>query len=104
MEKVLCPYCEKYVEINSDEHNEGYEEYQCPKCNKYFEVYAEPTINYSAGKKADCLNGGKHKWRQQVGCPDIHFRGKYLCNDCSATKTVESEQATKEEWDTYFNR
>ena len=101
-ETVQCPYCEKCVEINTDEHYEGDEEYQCSECEKYFEVYAEATINYSVSGKADCLNGGEHRWQQQIGAPEIHFKGKYLCEDCSATKIVAEEQATKEEWGAYF--
>jgi len=104
MEEVKCPYCREYVEINVDDHYEGTEECECPKCEKFFEVFAEAYISYSVSDKADCLNGGEHKWRQQIGSPDIHFKGKYLCNDCTATKTVESEIATKEEWDIYFGR
>ena len=78
-------------------------EYQCEKCEKVFEVYAEPTVNYSACDKSDCLNGGEHKWKQINGFPEIHFRGKYCCETCSAEKTVEEELATKQEYDEYFN-
>jgi len=103
-ETIKCPYCEEYVEFQPDEHYEGYEEYQCPKCSKNFEVFAEVTTDYSTVGKADCLNGAAHKWRQIVGLPEFHFKGKYRCEDCSAEKTVEAEMATKEEMDEYFNR
>ena len=102
-EQVECPYCKEYVEIEPDEHYENYEEYQCPECDKNFEVFAETMIHYSTLGKADCLNGSKHKWKQIVGTPEIHFRGKYRCEDCSATHTVKEEQATNQEWDEYFN-
>ena len=104
-ENIQCPYCEEYVEIEPyDEHYENYEEYECPKCRKNFEMFAETTINYSVVGRADCLNGSKHKWKQQVGTPEIYFRGKYICEDCSATRRVEEERASKEEWNKYFNR
>ena len=104
MEEFECPYCEEYSEFDPSgyEHYEEYEEYQCPKCEKNFEVYAQPTIDYSVCDKADCLNGGEHKWKQIVGYPEIHFRGKYRCEDCSAKKSVKTELATKEEYDNYF--
>lgn len=100
---VECPYCEEYVELNADDHYEGYAEYECPECGKNFEVLAEPTVEYTAQGKADCLNGGEHIWEQKRGYPEIHFRGKYQCRDCSATKEVKEELATKEEWEQYFN-
>ena len=104
MESVECPYCEEYVDIDpsSYEHYENEQEYECPNCSKNFEVYAEPTINYSVVGKADCLNGADHKWKPRVGIPSLHFRGKYRCEDCSATKTVEDELATADEWNRYF--
>jgi len=103
-ESVECPYCKEYVDIEPDEHYEDFEEYECSKCNKNFEVFAEVDIRYSVYGKADCLNGGEHKWKEQVGVPEIHFRGKYLCEDCSATHTKSEELATKAEWDIYFKR
>lgn len=104
-ETLECPYCEKYVEVEmNDEYYEDTEEYSCPECNKNFEVLAEPQIYYSTQGKADCLNGAEHKWKQQIGAPEIHFKGKYICEDCSASKSVAEELATKEEWDVYFDR
>jgi len=100
---LKCLYCEKYVQLDTDEHYEGYEQYECPNCYKNFEVYAEPTVNYKVMGKADCLNGAEHKWKQQIGYPKLHFRGKYICEDCTATKTIKEEMATKEEWEQYFN-
>lgn len=100
---VKCPYCEDYVNIDNCDHYDGYEEYECPRCSKIFEVYAEPSIHYSACGKADCLNGAEHKWKKQIGFPEIAFKGKYICEDCSATKEVKEELATKPEWDEYFN-
>ncbi len=53
MEKVECPYCEEYVEINpqSVEHYEGDKDYICPLCEKQFTVYAEPTVYYCTADK-----------------------------------------------------
>lgn len=104
MEKVECPYCEDYVEIDpsNQEHYEGTCVYECPNCSKNFEVFAEPTIHYSSiGKKAECLNGTEHNWIQTIGFPEIYFKGKYHCEDCSATVTFKEELATKEEWYEY---
>lgn len=103
METVTCPYCDKNTEIDTDEHYENYEEYECEHCGKNFEVFAEPTIDYSVCDKADCLNGADHKWRQIIGQPEIHFRGKYRCEDCSAEYVNEKEATTEEEWTEYWN-
>lgn len=53
MEKVECPHCKKYVEIDpvSRDHFEDEENYTCPNCGKEFTVYAEPTVHYSAKDK-----------------------------------------------------
>ncbi len=100
--EVKCPYCEKFIEIHPDEHCEDTEIYECPNCQKNFEVLAEVSINYESLGKADCLNGGEHQWKQIVGCPEFHFKGKYRCKNCSETKTVTEELATKEDRDEYF--
>lgn len=100
--RIECPYCEEYVELNADDHYEGYQEYECPKCGKNFEVYAEATIDYTAEGKADCLNGDDHIWEQIRGYPTIHFKGKYRCRDCSATKEVKEELATEQEIEQYY--
>ena len=92
-ETIECPYCEAFVEIEPSEreHYEGYEEYSCSNCGKNFEVYAEPTIHYSSCGKADCLNGGEHRWKQKIGYPEAYFKGRYYCLDCSAEKVVKGE-------------
>ena len=102
MEEVLCPYCNEYTEIKPDEHYKDYEEYECRKCHKNFEVFAEAIIEYSVCDKADCLNGGDHKWKRIAGYPEIRFRGMYRCEDCSAEHIVKEELTTNEEWDRYF--
>ncbi len=106
MESVKCPYCEEYVAIYPEErdHCEDKEIYECPNCSKNFEVLAELILKYSVVGKADCLNGANHKWEPQFGVPKIHFRGKYICEDCSATKQVKEELATKEEWREYYTK
>jgi len=97
MTTVECPYCEEYVEIDTDDHYEDYEEYECPNCSKNFEVFAEATVSYSVCYKADCLNGGEHKWKQKIGVPEAFFKGKYFCEYCSKEKVVSEELATDEE-------
>ena len=100
---VECPYCKDYVEIDTDDHYDGYDEYECPECGKIFEVYAEQTVEYFSCGKAPCLNDGEHKWLPKKGVPEIYFKGKYYCEFCSATKEVQEELATKKELDEYFN-
>lgn len=104
MEEVKCPYCEKYVEINVDDFYEGHQEFECPNCSKNFEVFAEPSVNYTPGEKAECLNGGEHDWKLIKGVPEIHFWGRYRCKNCSARKSIDEELATQEQWDAYFKK
>jgi len=98
METVTCPYCENNTKINpiDREHYDGEEEYECEHCGKCFEVLAETYTRYSACDKADCLNGGNHKWKQVVGYPEIHFKGRYRCEDCS-TEYCSTEYTLQEE-------
>ncbi len=95
-EMLECPYCKEYVNINVEGHYDTYKQYRRPNCGKNFEVFAETTTEYTVGKKADCLNGGKNEWVQRESFPENAARGRYKCKNCSETKTVESEVATKE--------
>ncbi|MCK5616941.1 hypothetical protein KAR91_84545 [Candidatus Pacearchaeota archaeon] len=101
----ICPYCEELTEFDDSDMYESNEHYEveCNHCKKTFQVYLEYEKLFTPNA-TPCLNGEDHAWRQIVGAPSIHFKGKYLCTHCDARKEVKSELATKEEWDSYFNR
>lgn len=82
MSDVECPYCKKFQEICHDD-GYGYEEEKiykqwCGGCNKRFAYTTSISYDYEVSK-ADCLNGGEHKytWVSPVDWP-----GWKRCNDC----------------------
>lgn len=80
---VECPYCGEPQEINHDD-GYGYEEDElysqlCEHCEMRF-VFSSWTTRYYDVKKADCLNGGEHKW-EEVKC--YPKRGDWFrCTEC----------------------
>lgn len=69
MKEITCPYCDYDFDLN---HDDGayYEEYRrrecvCPKCEKTFMVESSISWTFTA-EKADCLNGGSHKWEDRL--------------------------------------
>jgi Zn ribbon nucleic-acid-binding protein len=93
MSDVKCPYCEAEQEINHDD-GYGYEEDQkheqeCINCEKYF-VYTT-TISFSyETKKAACLNGSDHKYRNTMTYP-IRYT-KMRCEDCGHERKCTDEE------------
>lgn len=66
MADVECPYCGKDQEINHDD-GYGYAEdikhkQECGHCGKTFVFTTEISFDHEA-EKADCLNGGEHKYK-----------------------------------------
>lgn len=62
-----CPYCNADVEINHDD-GQGYDEdkihdQECGACGRVFAFTTSISFFYEL-KKADCLNGGEHKFKQ----------------------------------------
>jgi len=91
MKDITCPYCDEDFELCHDDGaytDEGQnEQWECPKCNKISMVSTSITFSHEA-EKADCLNGGEHKWTKRVGLPVEHFENKYICWDCNEEKTI----------------
>ena len=90
---LQCPYCENYIDDPEDRYEQdvSYEE-ECPHCKKNFVFKVEYERNYWANK-ADCLNGGSHRYveRNSYG---IHGEKtvKLRCQDCGN----ETKQPLKE--------
>jgi hypothetical protein len=79
-----CPYCGADIEINHDDGYGTYEDvtYQqeCSKCGKIF-VFTTSIVLYYRLKKAPCLNGGEHKWKD-INCGNEHFVYRRICEYC----------------------
>jgi endogenous inhibitor of DNA gyrase (YacG/DUF329 family) len=83
MHDVKCPYCGTDQEINHDD-GYGYEEdelhnQECHECGKTFVFTTSIHIDHEA-QKADCLNGGEHKWELTLTFPPKFARGR--CSQC----------------------
>jgi len=83
MNDIECPYCGTEQEINHDD-GYGYEEdetheQQCVSCDKSFAFTTSISFCYEANK-ADCLNGGKHKYKPTRTVPREYT--KMRCTDC----------------------
>jgi hypothetical protein len=77
-----CPYCEKEIKDPDECYEQCVDyEHECPHCEKMFVFQVEYTRDYSA-YKADCLNDGEHRYKEQKrygsGEPEIFSR----CQDC----------------------
>lgn len=82
---IECPYCGHGQEIDHDD-GYGYEQdeihqQECGYCEKVF-AYTTVILFYYEAEKADCLNGGEHKFRKIHGCPEEYFKNRYRCEDC----------------------
>ncbi len=83
MNDTNCPYCGAEVEINHDD-GQGYTEdeihqQECPECEKTFVFTTAIHFSYSP-EKADCLNGGEHKYKLTTTYPPEWARMR--CEDC----------------------
>lgn len=93
---VKCPYCLKDQEINHDD-GVGYtedelHEQECSDCEKIFTFLTHISFFYDA-YKADCLNGGEHKYEATHAFPKECT--KMVCVDCDdRRKPTEDEMKT----------
>lgn len=83
MIKIQCPYCGYNNEHNFEQSEDGCaHETQCESCEKNFIFFVEWLPCFST-RKADCLNGGEHDWRNLL---DEHSSRYYLfrrgCRQC----------------------
>lgn len=77
-----CPYCEEPIDDPDDcyEPRQDYK-HECPHCGKSFVFQVEYSRDYSANK-ADCLNGGEHRYEEYkpYGTGELLIRRR--CQDC----------------------
>lgn len=101
MSDTNCPYCDAEIEINHDDGH-GYTEdeahqQECPECEKNFIFYTSIHFSYDASK-ADCLNGGEHKWKKTLTIPAEY--SKLRCEDCQEEKPwVKNNESSKNKVD-----
>ena len=94
MYDLECPYCKAELDVCHDD-GEGYaedelHEMQCRECEKSF-VFNTSISFYYSPKKADCLNDGKHVFKQTSTFPKE-------CTRMACTMCNEERQPTPEEW------
>ena len=93
-EIIKCPYCghEFDVDLEGYDGDDSECEEECPECGKYF--IGTLSIDYNlSSEKADCLNGGPHKWRLQVGVPKCLM--KMECIQCHETRELTEDERKK---------
>ena len=90
MEDLECPYCGAEQDMSCAYDLEGIQQMECGECGKNFVFLTEITFSYTASK-ADCLNGGEHKWKPLIVYP-LEF-SRMRCVMCD-----ERRAPTKEEW------
>jgi len=108
MKDVKCPYCGEEQDINHEE-GYGYEEgetfnQECKSCGKSFS-YETQRIFYYDVRKADCLNGGEHKWRPTITVPK--FATRMMCPECGEYRDPTDEERKEYHIPTceeYFNK
>jgi hypothetical protein len=98
---VQCPYCGADNEICHDD-GRGYDEgvlhqQECRRCEKTFVFETEICFSYTA-RKADCLNGAEHNWKETKTIP--HCFRRLECVYCGAEKEIQGiEVERKAYWD-----
>lgn len=94
MSDTKCPYCDAEIEIDHDD-GRGYSEdelheQQCSDCGKNF-TFTTSILYVYYTYKADCLNGGEHKFKATTTIPK-----EYTKMDC--TECEERRDPTEAEW------
>lgn len=96
MEDVNCPYCGHGQEIN---HDDGYgyaedrkHEQTCWACDKTFAFTTSISFSYKA-EKADCLNGGEHRYEPTMTAPRRYTEME--CLDCGGRRKPTDEEMAK---------
>ena len=73
-----CPYCGHAQDVCNDYGEDMLQEETCHKCEKMFVFRSSISWSYEP-HKADCLNGGEHKW-ESLFCEA--FPDHKRCKDC----------------------
>ncbi len=94
MIRERCPYCNKYLEVESygcDDSDEVYE-WECGHCSKTF-VFTIEWKKEIEVQPADCLNGSPHDWKQTTTFPVACTRMR--CSMCGEERRPEGKEWLK---------
>lgn len=94
MSDIECPYCGEWMDADNEDYpdvgdreDEWYHK-ECPHCEKTFAYSVEIQFSFT-GQKADCLNGGEHKFEKTNTFPERFSRLR--CSDCGKEKPIPEE-------------
>jgi len=98
MNDLYCPYCDENLGNHVDDCYEPNIEYEheCPRCSKIFIFEIEYYPSFTS-RKADCLNGKKHKYEKILGYPKEFFKNKRRCSMCGKEIIINDAKGKKEE-------
>lgn len=82
---LVCPYC-GHEDSDSWELSESDANHQCGSCEKFFTYETHITREFISSR-ADCLNGGMHRWGKPLDFETYLYKH---CQDCE-----KSERTTK---------
>ena len=96
---VECPYCDHWQDICHDdgygyEQDETYHQ-ECEECGKTFTFTTSVVYRHEA-RKANCLNGGDHRWRSHVGLT-FYYPDAKRCTDCDLEERGEYRKPVKDD-------
>lgn len=93
MSDLECPYCEKGCEPSPDDFESNTpHEHECPHCEKRFIFTIEYYPSYME-RKADCLNGSEHDWRDTIRGMEEYYEFCRECRDCEKREYKLREKA-----------
>lgn len=91
MKEAECPYCGAEIEIDPDGccYEEGKMHQQtCAECDKTFGFTTQISFHYET-HKSDCMNGGKHNYKEAVRHGYPVKRTFWRCVDCDQEKAMD---------------
>lgn len=95
MKEIQCPYCEQDNEHDSEQADPNTLHYmQCRECEKNFAFEIDYCPRFYE-RKADCLNGGDHNWRDLL--PYASSNHYDLYRECRGCNKREYKLKPKEE-------
>jgi len=82
---LTCPYCGAGHDVDPEERGDGTaHEMQCDECEKNFVFHSHISFDYTP-YKADCLNGGGHRWKQTFAGHSVKIE---RCEDCQEERSI----------------
>jgi Zn finger protein HypA/HybF involved in hydrogenase expression len=84
-----CPYCGAGHDVEPEDRGEGTaHQMECGECENTFVYYSHISFDYTP-YKADCLNGGEHKWKQTYADHNVKI---LQCEDCQEQRFIRNEK------------